>query len=94
MARRAALWEDFLSGYFCLKSFRESPMCPPLGSTTVSGRDVPLMHSLVRAVPYRAGLALVGDVDQLPSGGIARRARTEHSLAEGIKPNPTRSACR
>jgi exodeoxyribonuclease V alpha subunit len=31
--------------------------------------DVPLMHSLVRALPSRAGLILVGDVDQLPSVG-------------------------
>src|SRR6516164_1405516 len=31
--------------------------------------DVPLMHSLVRAVPNRAGFILVGDVDQLPSVG-------------------------
>src|SRR5437773_12262742 len=31
--------------------------------------DVPLMHSLLRAVPNRAGLVLVGDVDQLPSVG-------------------------
>ncbi len=31
--------------------------------------DVPLMHSLVRAVPNSAGLILVGDVDQLPSVG-------------------------
>jgi exodeoxyribonuclease V alpha subunit len=31
--------------------------------------DVPLMHSLVRALPSRAGLLLVGDVDQLPSVG-------------------------
>ncbi len=31
--------------------------------------DVPLMHALVRAVPPRAGLLLVGDVDQLPSVG-------------------------
>jgi exodeoxyribonuclease V alpha subunit len=31
--------------------------------------DVPLMHSLVRAVPNRTGLILVGDVDQLPSVG-------------------------
>jgi exodeoxyribonuclease V alpha subunit len=31
--------------------------------------DVPLMHSLVRAIPNRAGLVLVGDVDQLPSVG-------------------------
>jgi hypothetical protein len=26
--------------------------------------------------------------------GIARREGTEHSLAEGIEPTPTRSACR
>src|SRR3989454_2601786 len=31
--------------------------------------DVAVMHSLVRAVPNRAGLILVGDVDQLPSVG-------------------------
>jgi exodeoxyribonuclease V alpha subunit len=31
--------------------------------------DVPLMHSLVKALPTRAGLILVGDVDQLPSVG-------------------------
>ena len=31
--------------------------------------DVLLMHSLVRAVPVRSGLILVGDADQLPSVG-------------------------
>ena len=31
--------------------------------------DVVLMHSLLKAVPQRAGLVLVGDVDQLPSVG-------------------------
>ena len=31
--------------------------------------DVPLMHALLRAVPPRAALILVGDVDQLPSVG-------------------------
>jgi exodeoxyribonuclease V alpha subunit len=31
--------------------------------------DVPLMHSLLRAVPNHSGLILVGDVDQLPSVG-------------------------
>src|SRR5438094_5242356 len=38
--------------------------------------DVPLMHSLVRAVPNYAGLVMVGDVDQLPSvgRGTVRRA--------------------
>lgn len=31
--------------------------------------DVPLMNAFIRAVPNRAGLLLVGDVDQLPSVG-------------------------
>jgi exodeoxyribonuclease V alpha subunit len=31
--------------------------------------DVPLMHALLRAVPPRAAVVLVGDVDQLPSVG-------------------------
>src|SRR6185436_7195941 len=31
--------------------------------------DVPLMNALTRAIPPRAGLLLVGDVDQLPSVG-------------------------
>jgi exodeoxyribonuclease V alpha subunit len=31
--------------------------------------DVPLMRSVLRAVPNRAALLLVGDVDQLPSVG-------------------------
>jgi exodeoxyribonuclease V alpha subunit len=31
--------------------------------------DVPLMNSLVKALPIRSGLILVGDVDQLPSVG-------------------------
>ncbi len=31
--------------------------------------DVPLMHHLLRALPARASLLLVGDVDQLPSVG-------------------------
>ena len=31
--------------------------------------DVPLMHSLVRAIPNPSGLILVGDIDQLPSVG-------------------------
>ena len=35
----------------------------------VSMVDVPLLHSLLKAVPVRAALLLVGDVDQLPSVG-------------------------
>src|SRR5579884_2204612 len=31
--------------------------------------DVPLMHALVKAIPERAALLVVGDVDQLPSVG-------------------------
>jgi exodeoxyribonuclease V alpha subunit len=31
--------------------------------------DAPLMHALVRAIPERAALLVVGDVDQLPSVG-------------------------
>ena len=31
--------------------------------------DVPLMHALLKAVPERAALLVVGDVDQLPSVG-------------------------
>lgn len=31
--------------------------------------DVPLMNALLKALPHRAGLLLVGDVDQLPSVG-------------------------
>src|SRR5512144_3368939 len=31
--------------------------------------DVPLMHALLKAVPNRAALIFVGDVDQLPSVG-------------------------
>ena len=31
--------------------------------------DVPLMHALVKAVPDRAALLIVGDIDQLPSVG-------------------------
>ncbi len=34
----------------------------------VSMVDVPLLHALLKAVPRRAALILVGDVDQLPSG--------------------------
>ena len=34
--------------------------------------DVPLMHSLMKALPREAALLLVGDVDQLPSVGPGR----------------------
>jgi exodeoxyribonuclease V alpha subunit len=35
----------------------------------VSMVDVPLLHALLKAVPHRTALVLVGDVDQLPSVG-------------------------
>jgi exodeoxyribonuclease V alpha subunit len=54
-------------------SFRrneESPLkCDLLVVDESSMVDVPLMHALLRAVPDRAALILVGDVDQLPSVG-------------------------
>ena len=34
--------------------------------------DVPLMNAITKAIPRRAGLLLVGDVDQLPSVGPGR----------------------
>jgi exodeoxyribonuclease V alpha subunit len=46
--------------------------------------DVPLMHSLLRAVPNSAGLILVGDVDQLPSVGPGTVLRD--LIASGVVP--------
>jgi exodeoxyribonuclease V alpha subunit len=43
--------------------------CDLLVMDETSMVDVPLMHSVLRAVPQRAGLTLVGDIDQLPSVG-------------------------
>lgn len=43
--------------------------CDLLVVDEVSMVDVPLMHGLLKAVPPRAVLILVGDVDQLPSVG-------------------------
>jgi exodeoxyribonuclease V alpha subunit len=54
-------------------SFRrneDNPLaCDLLVIDETSMVDVPLMHALLRAVPDRAALILVGDVDQLPSVG-------------------------
>src|SRR6195952_4081858 len=48
----------------------ENPLdCDLLVIDETSMVDVPLMHALLKAVPRRAGLLLVGDVDQLPSVG-------------------------
>ena len=46
--------------------------------------DVPLMHSLLRAVPAQAGLLLVGDVDQLPSVGPGLVLK--HLIESGLVP--------
>ena len=43
--------------------------CDLLVVDEISMVDVPLLHSLLKAVPPRAALILVGDVDQLPSVG-------------------------
>jgi exodeoxyribonuclease V alpha subunit len=48
----------------------ERPLeCDLLVVDETSMVDVPLMHALLKAVPGRAALLLVGDVDQLPSVG-------------------------
>jgi exodeoxyribonuclease V alpha subunit len=48
----------------------ENPLeCDLLVIDETSMVDVPLMHALLRAVPNRAALLIVGDVDQLPSVG-------------------------
>jgi exodeoxyribonuclease V alpha subunit len=44
-------------------------LCDLLVMDETSMVDVPLMHSLLRAVPSHGSLLLVGDVDQLPSVG-------------------------
>ncbi|HOG28422.1 MAG TPA: ATP-dependent RecD-like DNA helicase [Vicinamibacterales bacterium] len=53
--------------------FRRGPSsplaCDVLVVDETSMVDVPLMHALVRAVPPRAAVIFVGDVDQLPSVG-------------------------
>jgi exodeoxyribonuclease V alpha subunit len=52
------------------KRHEEHPLvCDLLVVDEVSMVDVPLLHALLKAVPRRATLILVGDVDQLPSVG-------------------------
>src|SRR3954447_23797755 len=52
------------------KRDEERPLaCDLLVVDEASMLDVPLAHALLRAVPPRAALLLVGDVDQLPSVG-------------------------
>ncbi len=50
----------------------------------VSMVDVPLMHSLLKALPTAARLVLVGDVDQLPSVGPGKVLR--ELIASGVVP--------
>ena len=51
----------------------EDPLdCDLLVLDEASMVDVPLMNAITKAVPPRAGLLLVGDVDQLPSVGPGR----------------------
>jgi exodeoxyribonuclease V alpha subunit len=59
---------DPMSGTF--RRSEQHPLeCQVLVVDETSMVDVPLMAALVRAVPPRAALVLVGDVDQLPSVG-------------------------
>jgi exodeoxyribonuclease V alpha subunit len=52
------------------KRNEEQPLsCELLVVDETSMVDVPLMHALLKAVPEKAALLLVGDVDQLPSVG-------------------------
>ena len=52
---------------------RDNPLdCDLLVLDETSMVDVPLMHALLRALPERAALLLVGDVDQLPSVGAGQ----------------------
>jgi exodeoxyribonuclease V alpha subunit len=59
-------------------------VCDLLVVDETSMVDVLLMHSLVRALPNRAGLILVGDVDQLPSVGPG--TVLQDLIASGVVP--------
>jgi exodeoxyribonuclease V alpha subunit len=49
---------------------QDNPLeCDLLVIDEASMIDVPLMHALLKAVPARAALLIVGDIDQLPSVG-------------------------
>src|SRR5436853_5835545 len=68
-----------------IRSNESNPLaCGLLVVDETSMVDVPLMHSLVRAVPNSAGLILVGDVDQLPSVGPGTVLRD--LIASGVVP--------
>src|SRR6201997_2068843 len=54
--------------------------CDLLVVDETSMADVPLMRGVLRALPERAALLLVGDVDQLPSVGPGRFSATSSRL--------------
>lgn len=55
------------------KKGQDEPLdCDLLVLDEASMADVPLMNAITKAVPQRAGLLIVGDVDQLPSVGPGR----------------------
>ncbi len=62
---------DFTHGGF--KRNEEFPLlCDYLVIDEISMVDVPLFHSLLKALPLNSALLLVGDVDQLPSVGAGQ----------------------
>ena len=64
----AMLEMDFVAGGF--KRGKENPLdCDLLVIDEASMIDTPLLFHLLRAVPSRARVLLVGDIDQLPSVG-------------------------
>ena len=52
--------------------------------------DVMLMQALMKAVPDRAALLIVGDIDQLPSVGPGQ-CRRRHLIRRGASGSPHRS---
>jgi exodeoxyribonuclease V alpha subunit len=63
----------------------ENPLeCDLLIVDETSMVDIPLMSHLLRALPSKAGLILVGDVDQLPSVGPGNVLRD--IIASGVAP--------
>ena len=67
-----------------VRNERQPLECDLLVVDECSMVDAPLMHSLLRAVPPKAGLLLVGDVDQLPSVGPGLVLR--HLIDSGAVP--------
>src|SRR5215472_11212369 len=59
--------------------------CDVLVADETSMIDVPLMHKLIQALPERAHLLIVGDVDQLPSVGPSVAASIKEMAAKRQK---------